>query len=352
MKRIILSLFILPQLATFAANNPPPTSPTDLAVITNWGDDTCAIIDTTQEIPLNPGIKVGAKPYDVKVESTGRFAYVSCSGESFISVIDLQANLENENRRIPVGMAPRDIALTSDNNRLISANSGDDTISIVDVNTKQRVFPDFPVGNIPYGVALSKDDKTAVITLWGSNKALILSIGPNGPKIEAELPIGQLPYTAVMAGDDKYALITCFGSHAVYVIDLTNKAVLPKPVNVGRSPWGLSVSADGTSACVANFYDGTASVLNIDKVVDPLGAATPVKETTRFKLEKDDPIGGGTKRPGRAKNSAHSFDPNKVLMSDLAKNQVMVLNIKEQKVERVIKVGMAPYGIAFIPRKQ
>ena len=131
-----------------------------LVLATNWGSNTISLVDVDagQELAV---IEVGLKPYDIKVEPTGRFAFVTNSGNSDISIVDIQAMLEAD--RIPVGTSPRDIILSKDAKRAVVANSGDNSISVVDIASKhkQELFR-VTVGTIPYGVALANDDQLAL----------------------------------------------------------------------------------------------------------------------------------------------------------------------------------------------
>jgi YVTN family beta-propeller protein len=53
----------------------------------------------------------------------------------------------------------------------------------------------------------------------------------------------------------------------------------------------------------------------------------------------------------RPKNAAFTNDPNVAVLTDLGKNEVLVLDIAAKKILRRIAVGKAPYGVAFVPRK-
>src|SRR5579872_1164390 len=135
-----------------------------LAIITNWGSDTCSLIDVDGGKELAT-IDVGLKPYDVKVDPKGRFAYVTCSGSNHISTVDIQAMLEAKDQRIVVGESPRDIDITPTGDRAVVACSGSDSIAVVDLQQKKRLYT-VDVGSIPYGIALSDDAKFVLVTLW------------------------------------------------------------------------------------------------------------------------------------------------------------------------------------------
>jgi YVTN family beta-propeller protein len=325
----------------------PPQAPTPLALITNWGSDSVSLINIDQGKELAK-IDVCLKPYDVQVEKTGRFGYVSCSGSDVIAVIDIQAMLERKDRRIKVGESPRDIDLTADGSRAVVANSGSNSISVVDLREGKEVYT-VTVGTIPYGVALTTDDKLAVITCWGSNKVQLVELGVTSGKVVATFDVGSLPYTVIIPHNSDTALVTCFGSDAVYPIDLKARTAGP-PIPVGRSPWGLSSSPDGTVAIVANYYSGDASILKVSAGKGgPIGAAAaPAVETGRISLSN--PIGGGLVL-ARAKNAAFSADATKAIVTNLGNNEVMLVDLAGKRVVKTISVGQAPYGVAFVPRK-
>jgi YVTN family beta-propeller protein len=340
-------VFILAAFPLYSIAKQPPSAPTSLVLITNWGGDTVSLIDISMGKELAQ-INVGLKPYDVQVEETGRFAYVSCSGSDFISVIDLQAMLERKEDRIKVGESPRDIDIMQGGQRAVVANAGSNTISVIDLKAKKQLYT-VAVGTIPYGIALTNGDKWVVVTCWGSNKAQLVELGESGGRVLKTFEVGSLPYTAIVPKGSNTAMVSCFGSDQIFTIDL-KKMATGKPVNVGRSPWGLSSSADGKKAIVANFYSGDASVLSISGgSSDPLGASAPIVEIARIPLAKSDPLGAsGTN--ARAKNAAFSFDSNMAVMTNLGNNEVMVIDLANRSVARTIPVGKAPYGVAFVPR--
>ena len=138
---------------------------------------------------------------------------------------------------------------------------------------------------------------------------------------------------------EEAAFLTNFGSHTVTRINLATMAVDAMPIQVGRSPWGISLLPGGSRAAVANFYSGDLSILNLATSTEekriPLGA---------------DPL---TNRPRRAKNvdatAASAARPAIVVVSDLSANLVMVIDPQAGTVLRSIEVGKAPYGLSFVP---
>src|SRR5215467_1300255 len=66
----------------------------------------------------------------------------------------------------------------------------------------------------------------------------------------------------IREGVAQNAYITDFNSGTVSVIDTTQNAVIGSPIPVGRNPYGVAVTPDGSTAYVANLGSGTVSVID------------------------------------------------------------------------------------------
>lgn len=321
-----------------------------IVLITNWGDDTVSVVDLDSGQQLSE-IKVGAKPYDVKVDPSGRYAYVTNSAGTDISVIDVQAMLEAH--RISVGFSPRDMAISKDGSFLVVANSGDGTLSRVDLKTGKQSQV-IKVGHIPYGAQLYENEQKVVVTNWGENTVSFVDLKA-GAEI-AKAAVGVLPYTVVVAPQQQStAYVTNFGSASVSRVDLKTMTTTGS-LQVGKAPWGLGISADGKRLSVANFSSHDLSVID----------AVAFKETARHyvggrlnvavaadRTKKSDALTEAEKNAPlqtarRAKNVAMSGDGKLVVWTDLANNTVQVTEAESGRTLRVINVGKAPYGITFL----
>jgi YVTN family beta-propeller protein len=311
------------------------SGPNELVMVTNWGEDTVGLInvDTGQVLSTIP---VGQKPYDVKVEPRGRFAYVTCSGGSEISVIDIQANLES--CRIQVGTSPRDISLTADGTKAVVANSGDDTISVVDLVGRRQLYT-VHVGAVPYGVAHLPGEQGVLITNWAEGSLSVVDLFADHGTVTHTLPVASLPYTVVVPASSSWAFMSNFGAGVVTPYNLATFQ-LGAPIPVGKSPWGVAATAEGDAVVIANFFENKISILNVaEKRVQsevPLG--------TRPTGSPSVPGGGVTMR--RAKNVATSA--RFIVASDLAANEILVIDRATLALLRSIPVGKAPYGLAFV----
>jgi YVTN family beta-propeller protein len=326
----------------------------ELAIDTNWADNTLSILNL-QTGTEKTRIEVGAKPYDVKVDKLGRFAYTSLSGARQIAVVDLQANLAAD--KITVGESPRDMVFNNDFSQLVVTNSGSNSISIVDVKTKKELAQ-IAVGLVPYGVALADNDQTAIVSNWGEGTISFVDL--KAQKEVKRVSVGHLPYTVTVMKDRSLAFTAVFGDDKVAVLDIKTQSLI-REIPVGKSPWGISASE--SRVAVANFYSGSVSIIDLSDPkadggysvktyefrgkkpgahIEPSPQANKPTDTTR--TAAIDEIGG----VDRAKHVALSAD-GMLLFTDLASNTVNLFNLNSNEFITSIPVGHAPYGIDFLP---
>jgi YVTN family beta-propeller protein len=317
-----------------------------LAMVTYWGDDRVALIDTQgqdgkEEVWSIDVLKAAGcpKPYDVRINASGSKAFVSCSGGDEVIVIDIVAQLVEW--KIKTGKSPRDLQLFNNDHRLLVANSGSDTVSVVDVDTRKVVY-DVPVGLQPYGVALAQGGKVGLITGWASGDLHILSLGETSGRVTSRVKIGLLPYTVVAPKDGNMAYVAANGDHAVVAVNIA-KHVVVKSQPVGRNPWSIAINPEGTRLLVANNRSGNLSVLG----------TTVSGGNAAFGSQKFIDAGASLNQAGvstarAAKNVALTTDGLTGIFTDLANNQVVVVDVASGVIKKVISVGKAPYGIEMI----
>ena len=332
------------------------TDASTFAIDTNWADNTVSIVNLLSGEEKSR-IDVGAKPYDIKSDEHGRFAYTSLSGSDAVSVIDLQANLEAS--KIKVGESPRDMAMTRDFSRLVVANSGSNTISVIDLATKKEMFQ-IPVGLVPYGVGLADGDRTAIVSNWAEGTLSFVDLVDR--KEVKRVSVGHLPYTVAVSEPNGIVFTAAFGDDKVVAVDLKTRAVVSE-IPVGKSPWGIATNRDGSKLAVANFYSSSVSIIT---VTDPKAQSGYSVRTYELKGKRPgdrvephataqkptDNTQAAVEQPGgvmRAKHVALSSD-DVMVFTDLAGNTVNTFDLKTNSFLLSVPVGHAPYGIDFLPQ--
>lgn len=198
-------------------------------------------------------------------------------------------------------------------------------------------------------------DNGAVKTIPGGQDTLaVIDLGPlktgKAPKLLHEINVAASivgpPQSVAIAPDESFALVTAnmkldasdppkqVPDNRMMLIDLqvTPPAVIAT-VDTGLGPAGVSISAKGNLALVANREEGTVSVFAISgKTLTSLG-----------KIELGNPKSGPS-------GVAISPDGKMALVTRDGDHRIAVLAIEQDKVEYIKKdlyPGQRPYGIHF-----
>jgi YVTN family beta-propeller protein len=264
------------------------------AYITNSGDGTVSVIDTTANIVVGSPIPVGKSPNGVAVTPDGSKVYVTNQGGNTVSVIDTATNTV-VGSPITVGRQPAGVAVTPDGSTVYVANLIDNTVSVIDTATNTVVGSPISIGNNtgPFGMAVTPDGSKVYV-------ANMSVLGPSRPG-------------------------------TVSVIDTATNTVVGSPITVGQIPVGAAVTPDGSKVYVANSFDNTVSVID---------TATNTVVTTI-------PVGGFLATP---RGVAVTPDGSKVYVTDRVSSTVSVIaTATNTVVGSPITVGHIPAGVAVTP---
>ena len=229
--------------------------------------------------------------------------------------------------KTPVGEGPHEVTVSSDGKTAFVSNYGTgpkpgNSISVIDLVTAKEVkrFVTAPFLR-PHGIEFV-DGK--VLFTAEANK-LIARYDPATDKIDWALGTGQNTTHMVMATKDR--LFTAnIGSDTITIIDRANmnETVVP----VGQGPEAMDLSPDGTQLWTAHSRDGGVSVIDIvsKKVVQTFSAKT--KRSNRLKF---------------------TTDGKRVLITDLAAGELVVLDVATRSEVKRMVVGKSPEGILMEP---
>lgn len=152
-------------------------------------------------------------------------------------------------------------------------------------------------------VALSYDERVAVVTNRSANSVTVLSLKPergldNMVVRSTLLPLedGSEPWAAIVGADDDTAYVLL--RHAQKVVRIDNlrqdPSLAKKGVNVGSEPMALALSPTGKSLFVSNWADGTVTYID----------TTSFERRTELDLNQDlldtQVLGSLATRPGLA----------------------------------------------------
>ncbi|HVO75099.1 MAG TPA: bifunctional YncE family protein/alkaline phosphatase family protein [Ignavibacteriaceae bacterium] len=154
-------------------------------------------------------VKLGGECYDVKINHSGTYAYISLWSKSSIAEVDL--NTFSITNMIEVGNHPTEILITNDDDRLFTADANNNTISAVDLKLKKEtekiissLHPDAPYGSTPNAVCFNKDETVLIAANADNNYLALFNISKkNNSQSIGFIPVGWYPTSVKMLGSNK-----------------------------------------------------------------------------------------------------------------------------------------------------
>jgi YVTN family beta-propeller protein len=115
-------------------------------------------------------------------------------------------------------------------------------------------------GHLPFGIAYNSANNNMYVANFGSSTVSVISGSTDS--VIASILVGRLPHSiAYVPPHSNKLYVTNEGSDDVYVINgATNRVI--KNIPVGDRPWGIAYNPSTNNVYVANFANGTVSVIN------------------------------------------------------------------------------------------
>jgi YVTN family beta-propeller protein len=286
------------------------------AFVSNRLDDTVSVVDVKERKVLTV-LEVGDEPHGLLFDKEGKYLYVLNTSIDSISVFD--AVTLREIKRLTASRSPWSLDLSPDGRRIFVSNTlsrfvpertpSMSEVTVIDTETVtvvDRVA--IPAANLLQGVAWHPSGEYAVITLNRTKNLVPMTRLLQGWTISNGLGIvwrdGSVdqvildqphlsfpdPADVIVTPDGRYALATSSGSDRVAVVDLSKlismlQSATPYersrvfPNHLGKStefvatflptqdsPRGVTCSADGSTAYVANALDDSVTVIDLKKL--------------------------------------------------------------------------------------
>ena len=282
--------------------------------VTNRLDDSLAIIDPAERRVVAE-MPVGDEPHGVLADAAGRFIFVLNTDEDSVSVID--ARSLSEVRRLLAGRGPWSLAAAPDDGSIYVTSVRPDLAGFCEPHRSEITVVDAGQGvvagrpeargaNMVKGIAFvpAGPHRGVALFVMMRSKNLVPAtrlaqgwlitnglgvIWPDGrvDQVLLDLPAAYFPdpNDVAVSPDGRYALVTSGGSDRVAVVEVARlletiasaspgerEEVLPnhlglsprfvvKHLEVGSNPRGVTFSADGEFAYVANALDDTVTVI-------------------------------------------------------------------------------------------
>lgn|SRR3990167_8311056 len=237
------------------------------------GQDSVTVIDLKTNLPIKTIIDSSFNgPYTITIDKLGIKAYVTNSGGSTITIINIHKNEVSgiiEGFDGPSGMVIKgDIGYVNNYGATPGVGSGNGkTVNIVDLRTNKIIGNPITVGLAPSSLALTSKGDYVYTTNYmdgNPNTATLTKIETRTNNVVETIgPFSENgfsgPFAIVLSSNGRKAYVTNFGSNnfepfgtTVSVVDLC-KNVIIKTINLGIQPSGIAISPDDKYAYVSNY---------------------------------------------------------------------------------------------------
>jgi YVTN family beta-propeller protein len=244
-------------------------------------------------------IALPAEPTGLCLSPDGTKLYVTCAApQGTVSVIDVASG--QTQATIAAGHTAGAPVVTPDGKRLYVSNRFNNDVSVIDLDAKKEIAR-VPAVREPIAAAITPDGKTVVVanllpndkadsydvaavvtlidTATNQTASVRLLNGSSGVRDVCISPDGKFAYvTHILA---RYQMPTTqlergwMNTNAMSIIDLAAKklvnAVLLDDIDLGAAlPWGIGVTADGKTICVAHASTHEVSVIDAAAMFEKL----------------------------------------------------------------------------------
>lgn len=167
-------------------------------------------------------------------------------------------------------LLPGGPAITRDGLTLYTANNRHHSVGVIDVASEapQMEFIGLPEDSFPYACALTPDDETLYVSLWGAAK--VAEIDVTTRKLRRLIETDDHPNEMIVSADGDLLYVACANENSVAVIDtetgrvreLLCSALYPGAPE-GSTPNSLALSPDGDTLYVANADNNNLAVFAV-----------------------------------------------------------------------------------------
>ena len=316
----------------------------------------------------------------IAAPAAGFDGYVTNSGDATVSVIETTTD-EVVGSPIAVGALPLGIAVRPQEDRVYVATAlggAAGTVTVIDTSTKTAITQVAQTEG-PAGVAVHTAGTTVYVANGAANSVNRINTADNtalssiSVTAQAPAPVsvaatapGLAPFVFV-AGDSAFPL------DGVAAIDGTDTVV--DSITVGDGARAIALTPDGTKAYVANFDDGTVSVLDVSTPSSmgllttiavgggPSGIAIPATGGKAYVTNSNDdtvsvidttadtsnPLADIALDPASSPSAAAATpDSARVYVTNEGNNDVSIIDTAtDSRIGPDISVGTAPRGIVL-----
>src|SRR5215813_11709222 len=387
--KLVMIVAALLVLTGVVATAPRPVAdikvadPTSVVMIVNRDSNDLGFMDIkTQKIVGRVFLGNNVNPHMVMMSPDGRYVVTGGTRANKAYIIDVRTL--KLVKVINVDIAPEHLAFSPDSRWYYQGNPEGDSISVIDMQslTKIKTIPGFAE---PLNVTFTADGSKAYVGNYGAHwvgvvdvrrhellKKIQIAEVPGIAKLDPDKYLGEVHgiNIAMMGADGRYLYAADGDLGIVGVIDSREDKIV-KTIRVGKDPWRIYLSHDGKYGITPNNGDETISIIDLkaQKVAATLeagpdmtgvnfaaGKAFVISSTSGFVYVYD----MNTLRPaGRMKigtniqlETATTDTKDETLyLADSTENAVVVIDAKTQQFEKIMNVGLYPWGTHIMDSK-
>ena len=359
------------------------TDPTSVVMIVNRDSNDISFMDIkTHKMVGKTFLGNNVNPHMVMMSPDGRYVVTGGTRANKAYIID--ARTLQLVKVIPVDIAPEHLAFSPDGRWYYQGNPEGDSVSVIDMVslTKIKTIPGLVE---PLNTVFLPDGSKAYVGNYGAHWVGVIDVRRH--ELLKKIQIGEVPGVAKLdpqkyLGDIKginIAQITNDGRY-LYAADTDLGVVgkidpredkVVKVIRVGKDPWRIYLSHDGNYGITPNNGEQTISIIDLrtDKVAATLeagenmtgvnfaaGKAFVISSTSGFVYVYD----MKTLRPaGRLKigtniqleTATTDTADQKIYLADSTENAVVIIDAKTEAIEKVMNVGLFPWGTHIMDSK-
>jgi YVTN family beta-propeller protein len=357
--------------------------PTTVVMIVNRDSNEIAFMDIkTRRIVGKTFLGNNVNPHMVMMSPDGRYVVTGGTRANKAYIIDART-LELV-KVIPVDIAPEHLAFSPDGRWYYQGNPEGDSISVIDMVslTKIKTIPGLVE---PLNTVFVPDGSKAYVGNYGAHWVAVIDVRrhellkkiqiaemPKVARLDPQKYLGEIKgiNIAQITNDGRFLYAADTDLGVVGKIDPREDKVV-KVIRVGKAPWRTYLSHDGKYGITPNNGDETISIIDLqtDKVVATLeagpdmtgvnfaaGKAFVISSTSGFLYVYD----MKTLRPaGRIKIGSNiqletattDTADEKIYLADSTENAVVIIDAKTERFEKVLNVGLFPWGTHIMDSK-
>lgn len=252
----------------------------NFVAVSGWNKGVDVIDFTTQKI-------VRSKRYQyhlggIAASKDGQTLFVVATDANKLLKIDAQSLKVLD--EYPTGNGPDGVGMSKDDRKIYVTNTQDGTISVIHLQTKKART--LKVGGKPELIHANHDRSRLFISNFFENKVHILDTGTDN--IVHEIAGLDGPEEAVMSKSGQTLYVVNFNNSKVFSYDARTYRKLPQEFEVGRKPIGIVSAVNDTKLYVSNYGDNAVSVIRLPAKTRKKSATNAPEILVKFKPGVDE----------------------------------------------------------------